>query len=157
MPLHHTPSSSPILNGELVSSSSSEVGTSVAVGAFDVKVNAPEMIAVPEGASAIGRHLLEKTYHGALQGRSVGEMLSAGQPRSGEASYVAIESFSGTLDGRTGGFALAHLGTMHAGGESLQVTVVPGSGSGELTGITGELVIRRENGKHDYTLNYRLP
>jgi hypothetical protein len=140
-----------------VSSSPSEVALSVATGDFDVKINAPEILSVPEGASPIGRHALEKTFHGGLQGRSVGEMLSAGQPRSGEASYVAIESFFGTLDGRPGGFALAHLGTMHAGGESLQISVVPGSGTGALAGIEGELTIQRHDGKHDYTLKYRLP
>jgi uncharacterized protein DUF3224 len=139
-----------------VNAASSNVGASVTVGEFDVKIGAPDRLPTPADASPIWRHMLEKEYRGGLNGRSVGEMLTTGRPQAGEAAYVAIESFSGTLDGRTGGFALAHFGQMHAGGEELRVSVVPGSGTGELTGIQGELLIRREGGKHDYTLNYRL-
>ena len=131
-------------------------GFSVAVGGFAVKIGAPDLIAVPEGASPIGRHLLEKEYDGGLQGRAVGEMLTSGQPQAGEATYVAIESFAGMLDGRKGGFALAHFGQMHAGSEELRVSITPGSGTGELSGIHGELLIRREAGKHYYTLNYLI-
>jgi hypothetical protein len=126
----------------------------VAVGEFDVKIAAPEMIAVPANASAIGRHAIEKAYHGGLNGRALGEMLSAGQPQAGEATYVALESFEGTLDGKSGGFALAHSGEMDAGSEALRIGIVPGSGTGELAGIRGHLTIRREAGKHSYALTY---
>lgn len=139
-----------------MNAASSSAGFAVAVGGFAVKIGAPERVPVPEGASPIGRHVLEKDYDGGLQGRAVGEMLTSGQPQAGEAAYVAIESFAGTLDGRTGGFALAHYGQMHAGSEELRVSITPGSGTGELAGISGELLIRRDAGKHEYTLNYRI-
>ncbi|WP_312847794.1 DUF3224 domain-containing protein [Burkholderia gladioli] len=132
----------------------SDSPSSVATGGFDVKISPPEPVAVAPGASAIGRHAIEKTYHGGLAGHSLGEMLSAGQPQQGKAGYVAIESFEGTLDGRSGGFALAHLGEMDAGSEFLRIGIVPGSGTGELAGIKGQLQIRREAGRHDYTLTY---
>jgi hypothetical protein len=128
--------------------------TFVAVGEFDVKIASPEMIAVPANGAAIGRHMLEKAYRGGLNGRALGEMLTAGLPQQGQASYVALESFEGELDGRSGGFALAHLGEMDAGGEELRVGIVPGSGTRELSGIRGHLVIRRNAGKHHYTLTY---
>lgn len=128
--------------------------SSVAAGEFDVKIAAPHLIDVPPNASTIGRHVLEKTYHGALNGLAVGEMLTAGQPQQGQAMYVALESFEGTLDGRAGGFALAHFGEMDAGSEELRIRIVPGSGTGELSGIRGQMLIRREDGKHYYTLTY---
>lgn len=135
---------------------SSNADSSVATGEFAVKIGPPDLISVPDGASPIGRHGLEKEYRGDLQGRALGEMLTSGQPQAGEATYVAIESFVGSLDGRNGGFALAHFGRMHAGSEELRIDISPGSGTGELFGIRGELLIRREAGKHYYTLNYAI-
>jgi hypothetical protein len=37
------------------------------------------------------------------------------------------------------------------------VSVVPDSGTGELTGIRGELAIRIEQGRHEYAFEYELP
>ncbi|MGK3112736.1 DUF3224 domain-containing protein [Candidatus Pantoea formicae] len=125
----------------------------VATGEFSITLSAPEAV-LHEGAPTSGRHTLSKTYQGGLQGRASGEMLSAGQPQNGQASYVAIESFTGTLGGQTGGFSLAHFGEMDNGSETLKVNIVPGSGNGELTGIRGHLQIRRDTGKHFYTLTY---
>jgi len=139
-----------------MTSASSAADSSIAVGEFDVKIGAPDLIPVPSDAPAIGRHTLEKEYHGDLKGRATGEMLTSGRPQAGEATYVAIESFVGTLAGRDGGFALAHFGQMSAGREELRISISPGSGTGELSGIQGELVIRREAGKHHYRLNYRI-
>lgn len=119
-----------------------------------MKIAPPEMIAVPPNASAIGRHMIEKAYRGGLSGRALGEMLTAGQPQRGEAAYVALESFEGALDGRAGSFSLAHFGEMDVGSEELRIGIVPGSGTGELSGIRGQLSIRREGGKHYYTLTY---
>jgi hypothetical protein len=132
----------------------SEEKSSIATGEFDVKIAPPDRVTVPANAPAIGRHILEKTYHGGLHGRALGEMLSAGQLQQGQATYVALESFEGALDGRSGGFALAHFGEMDAGSEELRIRIVPGSGTGELSGIRGQLHIRREAGKHFYTLTY---
>ncbi|MBN3806499.1 DUF3224 domain-containing protein [Paraburkholderia sp. Ac-20336] len=126
----------------------------VATGAFDVKIAPPDSVAVPAHAAPIGRHVIEKAYHGGLKGQALGEMLTAGKPREGEATYVALESFEGSLDGRCGGFALAHFGEMDAGREALRIDIVPGSGTGELSGIRGQLLIRRESSKHYYTLTY---
>lgn len=128
-----------------------------AVGTFKVKIQAPQAMSSPEGGPAQARRALEKQFEGGLQGSSLGDMLAAGQPQQGEAAYVALESFSGTLQGRAGGFALAHLGVMHAGGQDLRIVIVPGSGTGALQGITGELKLRIEAGTHHYELVYALP
>jgi hypothetical protein len=40
---------------------------------------------------------------------------------------------------------------------NLSVTVVPGSGTGELTGIAGTFAIEIAGGQHSYTLEYTLP
>lgn len=110
--------------------------------------------AAPGGAA---QHRLEKQFSGDLAGTSQGVMLSAGDPSRGIADYVAMETVAATLAGRSGGFALQHNGTMDAGGQKLNIVVVPGSGTGALAGITGSMVIRIENRQHFYTLSYDLP
>lgn len=96
--------------------------------------------------------MFEKTYRGQLQGRSFGEMLSAGEPYQGGAAYAALESFEGTLDGKAGRFVLAHSGEMDNGGEELRIRIVPGSGTGGFMGLRGHMQIRHDAGRHYYTL-----
>ena len=105
----------------------------------------------------IGRWSLDKQYEGDLVAASTGEMLGAGQPASGTAGYVAIEQVTGTLHDLTGTFALQHSGTMNGGDFSLNVLIVPASGTGDLEGITGTLTITQTEGTHTYDLTYTLP
>ncbi len=137
--------------------SQARIPSQLARGKFSVKIGAPETMPAPAGSTAMFRRSLDKRYEGALQGQALGEMLAAGQPQAGEAAYTALESFSGTLDGRAGSFALAHLGLMSAGRQDLRIAIVPGSGLGALAGISGELLLRIEDGVHSYELSYRLP
>ena len=83
-------------------------------------------------------------------------MFSAGDPAAGAAGYVAIETVRGTLAGREGGFALLQRGLMLPGGVTLDYSVAPGSGTGELVGITGTLAVDTSNG-HAWELTYQLP
>jgi hypothetical protein len=127
-----------------------------ATGSFDVK-NAP---LAPDDAltgTSIGRFGLDKQFHGDIEGTSKGEMLGTGDPGKGTAGYVAMEQVTGTLNGRTGSFALQHLGTMDHGKMTLTVTVVPGSGAGELSGISGTMTITIADRKHSYAFEYTLP
>jgi len=111
----------------------------------------------PAPAEGLGRFSIDKQIHGDLEATSKGEMFSGGDPKKGEAGYVAIEVVTGTLAGKHGSFALQHSGTMDQNGLKLSVTVVPGSGTGELKGIAGTFAIHVENGQHSYDLEYTLP
>lgn len=124
-----------------------------AKGIFSVKME-PKSSAPADGLTSFS---MEKQFQGDLVGQSKGEMISAGDYKLGTAGYVAIEHFTGTLDGKSGSFALAQMATMDHGSQSMQVVVVPGSGTGQLKGITGTLVIKIENGQHFYELDYSLP
>jgi hypothetical protein len=64
---------------------------------------------------------------------------------------------TGKVAGKAGRFALQHSGTMDAGGQNLLVTVVPGSGTGELKGIAGTFKIIIADGRHSYEFDYTLP
>lgn len=102
----------------------------------------------------LSRAHLTKTFAGDLIGTSTVDMLAVHLPVEGEftgAAYVAVERFTGSVHGRTGGFVLVH----RAAEDGLRVTVVPGSSTGDLSGLTGEIVINRhEDGSHTYTFEY---
>ena len=127
-----------------------------ATGTFEVKMN-PLPLDDKEADATLGRFSIDKQFHGDLQGGSKGEMLSAGTAMKGSAGYVAIERVSGTLHGRTGAFALQHLGVMNRGAAQLSVSVVPDSGTGQLVGLAGKMNILIEAGKHSYDFEYSLP
>ena len=125
----------------------------VATGTFDVQVQPGN----PELDGSVSRFELSKTFHGDLEGAGAGVMLSAGDPQSGSAGYVAIETVQGRLHGREGGFALQQMGSMLAGSQTLHYEVVPGSGDGELQGITGTLHLTiGDDGTHHVELHYEL-
>jgi hypothetical protein len=124
-----------------------------ASGPFDVKTT-PQAAAEGQGH---GRLALDKTYHGDLEATARGEMLAAQGGVQGSAGYVAIEQVVGSLAGREGSFFLMHRGLMERGAPSLSIVVVPDSGTGGLTGLTGRMDILIEAGKHSYAFDYELP
>jgi len=111
----------------------------------------------PAPAEGLSRFSIDKQIHGDLEATSKGEMFSGGDPKQGVAGYVAIEVVTGTLKGKNGSFALQHTATMDRTGRKMSVIVVPGSGTGELKGISGTFDIQIANGQHSYDLEYTLP
>jgi hypothetical protein len=126
--------------------------TSHAAGTFEVKLTPQPQ----DHRSTLGRMTIDKQFHGDLEGSSQGEMLSAMTTVQGSAGYVAIEKVTGKLHGRSGTFVLQHSGTMTRGAPQLSVTVIPDSGTEELTGLSGKLTIHIAAGKHSYEFEYAL-
>jgi hypothetical protein len=130
-----------------------------ATGPFDVKLapQADDKVGDP----SIARMSIDKQYHGDLEATSKGQMLSAMTEIKGSAGYVAMERVTGTLRTasgvRAGSFALQHTGTLNRGVPELSVTVVPDSATGQLTGLTGKMIINIVDGKHSYDFEYTLP
>ena len=125
-----------------------------ASGTFEVKLS--PQATDDKGDPLLGRMSLDKQFHGDLEATSKGEMLSAGTNVKGSGGYVAIEQVSGTLQGRKGSFVLQHSGTMTRGVPQLSISVVPDSGTGQLTGLTGKMNINIVDGKHFYDFEYAL-
>lgn len=126
-----------------------------ATGTFDVKLSPLEKYNTDDPMLA---HMsVDKQLHGDLDATSKGEMLSAGTSVKNSAGYVAIERVTGTLNRRSGSFVLQHSATMNRGEPSMEINVVPDSGTGELTGIAGSLKIIIDAGKHSYEFDYTLP
>ena len=63
---------------------------------------------------------------------------------------------AGKLAGRNGTFVLQHNATMTRGAPELNVVVVPDSGTGELAGLAGKMIINIVAGKHFYEFEYKL-
>ncbi|MBP0448823.1 MULTISPECIES: DUF3224 domain-containing protein [unclassified Kitasatospora] len=123
-------------------------------GAFEVTAFEPEETDEQPGAT-LGRVRLTKEFTGGLTGSSVVRMLSVLDGAGGPAAYVAVERFTGELDGRKGSFVLQH-SAPGSQGERLAVRVVAGTGAGELAGITGTFELTVDDGGHTYVLEYEL-
>jgi hypothetical protein len=126
-----------------------------ATGTFEVKMK-PEPLSDTTAGTSLSRMSLDKVFRGGLEATSKGEMLSVLDKAKGSGGYVALEQVTGTLDGKSGGFALQHSGTMTRGVPQLTLSVIPDSGTGELTGISGSMTIQIADGKHSYDFAYSL-
>ncbi len=111
----------------------------------------------PAEGPALVRVAIRKKFQGDLDGESAGEGLfcGLGDPEAG-AGYVVSERVTGVLAGRSGTFVLQHGGIMGPDAPPRSFgNVVPGSGTGELTGLRGEMEIARTaEGVHTLALRY---
>jgi len=125
--------------------------TNRASGTFEVKMS-PQ-----EADMSVGRMTIDKQFQGDLVGTSKGQMLMASSDSvKNSAGYVAIEKVTGTLNGRRGSFYLQHNGVMTRGVGELTITVIPDSGTDQLTGLRGKMNIIIAEGKHSYEFEYTL-
>ena len=130
-----------------------------ATGSFTVTMTPEAQAPAIDASLPTSRMGIAKTFAGAMTGTAHGTMLAAGTPGPGQpAAYVAVDQFTGSVDGRAGGFVLLHRGTItRAGDADLSVTIAPDTGTGALAGIAGTLTIEVAGGVHRYDLAYTLP
>ena len=97
-----------------------------------------------------------KTYTGDIDGEAHVEYLMMYR-RDGTASFVGLERFVGRLAGRTGSFVLQRTGVFEGGQAKESYSVVPGSATGELSGLTGEGASSVGHGsEYPFALSYQL-
>jgi hypothetical protein len=101
----------------------------------------------PEEGPPLVRVSVRKRFSGQLQGTSSAEVLIAGRE-----GYLASERVDGVLEGRRGTFVIQHGGV---GGRAFG-HIVPGSGTGELEGLSGEAVFAHDEAGARLTLSYAL-
>ena len=122
----------------------------IANGKFEV-----ELIPQEDSQAPVGRFLINKKYTGDLIGKGIGQMISK-RTESGASVYSAIEEFKGSLQHKKGSFTLFHNGYMSKNHQTLKIIIVEGSGTLELQGLSGTLIIKQEKGVHKYQLEYTL-
>ncbi|GAB3307816.1 DUF3224 domain-containing protein [Epidermidibacterium keratini] len=104
-----------------------------------------------------GYVLMRKEFSGAISGTAYTQFVFAFDEQRG-GTYVAMESFTGSIDGLEGTCNIAHSATATGGDRSHElVIIVPGSGTGALAGIsgTGSIVIDTD-GTHHLNLDYNI-
>ncbi|WP_106237402.1 DUF3224 domain-containing protein [Allonocardiopsis opalescens] len=132
-----------------------------AAGTFAVTSFVPAELAVEPGVSTglpVGVATMEKRFEGEVAGRSATVFTSAFDQASGVGTYVAMESFEGTLGGREGSFNFVHSASTSGSDRADEFfAVVPGSGTGGLAGISGGGGISVDaDGTHRIWFEYRL-
>jgi Protein of unknown function (DUF3224) len=93
----------------------------------------------PEDGPPLGKATLTKAYTGAVEGTGTVQMLACrtgDKPEDG-AGYLAQERVTGTLEGRFGSFVLHHGAIGGPDGGEQYGFVIPGSATGDLTGLKG--------------------
>jgi Protein of unknown function (DUF3224) len=125
-----------------------------ATGKINVKTYEPTPYDQPaEGPALVRIHVVED-FSGDIAGEGVATFLQTTRAED-EASFVGVERVIGTIGGRSGTFVLQDDGTLRGSTVSGSWFVVPGSGTGELTGLRGEGGFTAELGQSaDITLDY---
>lgn len=115
----------------------------------------------PEDGPRLARATVTKVFRGDLEAESTAEVLLCQRDASDLSAgggYIASERVVGRLGGRSGTFVLQHGGLGGAGTAPRTFGhVVPGSGTGDLAGLRGEIEIRVDaDGSHTLTLDYDI-
>ena len=101
----------------------------------------------------VQRTRFAKTFTGEVAGTSVVEAVMYGTPDAAAAAYVGIERFEGSVGDAKGSFVLTHRATILDGQQVAELQILPGTGTGDLAGITGTADLRPD---HTLTLHYEL-
>ena len=129
-----------------------------ATGTFDVADFTAAPVPAPEIKTGlpVGVATMRKTFHGEISGRSETLFTAAFDPASGTGTYVAMESFEGSVGGRPGAFNFVHSATTTGQDRQAEfLTIVPASGTGELAGIRGGGAMTVDpDGTHRLELDY---
>jgi len=110
--------------------------TTRANASFKIESWEEQPLAGATEAPRVTRALVTKSFAGDLEGRSTLEYVLA-YAADGGATYVGMERVEGTLRGRAGSFVLEVRGRFEQGSAETQWDVVPGSGTGGLSGLRG--------------------
>ena len=110
----------------------------------------------PEEGPKLTRAHVRKSFHGDLSGTG-NLMYVMSYLDSGVASFTGFEKFEGSLGGRTGSFVLRHSGFYDGEKAESEYEVVPGSGTHELAGLSGNGGFSAGHAEeHNLTLDYEL-
>lgn len=110
-----------------------------------------------EGGRKLARASVVNEYDGEIEGTGTLEyLLHYDTPTSSR--FIGYERVVGRLGGRSGSFVLHHQGTWDGSTAHGRWSVVPGSGTGELAGLsgTGGFVAKHGEARTPYTLEYSI-
>ena len=130
--------------------------TQHATSTFEVKRWDEQTLNDVDGQLKMTRASVGFAYHGDLEGESAMEYLMLYRSDS-SATAIGLERISGRLNGRSGSFAVESRGGYEDGTATGEFGVVPGSGTGELEGLSGHgKAVSKQDGTTSFTLDYDL-
>ncbi len=107
-----------------------------ATGSFAVKSWDEKPYSEIEGQPKLVRADVVYSYQGDLEGEGKIEYLMC-YSGNNIAYFIGYERVTGRLGGRSGSFVLQHNGTYEGGAVKDTLTIVPGSATGDLSGLQG--------------------
>ena len=125
-----------------------------ATGSFAVKNWDEKPYSEIAGQPKLTRADVVYTYQGNLEGEGSITYLMC-YSGNNIAYFIGYEQVTGRLNDRSGSFVLQHIGTYEGGAVKDAVTVVPGSATGELSGLLGSGSCGGD-GEAVFTLDYEL-
>lgn len=112
----------------------------------------------PDGTPRLARALVTNTFTGGVEAAATDCAYTIAYTGENVGTYTGMELVSGSVDGRAGSFVLEESGTFDPGGTTCRFAVVPGSGTGELAGLSGSGGFTYRHGETSvaYAFDYRL-
>ncbi len=125
-----------------------------ATGTFEVKTWDEKPYDAAEGRPTLTRASVTQSMHGDIEGEGSVEYLMMYR-NDNSASFIGLLRVAGRVGGRSGSFVLQCVGTYENGTVKSSLSVVPGSGAGDLGGLRGEgNFMARKEPRGTITLDY---
>ncbi|MFG2503611.1 DUF3224 domain-containing protein [Streptomyces sp. NPDC048441] len=133
--------------------------TVTATGTFTFSHWDEKPVAGADGGARIAHAAVTNDFTGAIEATGTSCEYTLAYIDETTGAFVGYEFIDGTLDGRRGSFVLEQRGSFGADGTiTCALTVQPGSGAGELTGLggTGAFTARHGETTVPYTIAYAI-
>ena len=125
-------------------------------GRFAIKSWDEKPYSEGDGLPELTKASVEKTFTGDLEGEGHVEYLMMYR-NDGTAAFVGLERITGRIGGKSGTFVLQRVGAFENGEAKENYSVVPGSATGELTGLKGQGDSAVGHGmEHPFELSYEF-
>ncbi|MDQ2904952.1 MAG: DUF3224 domain-containing protein [Chloroflexota bacterium] len=125
-----------------------------ATGTFEVKSWNEKPYSEIEGQPRLTRADVVYAYHGDLEGEGSIEYLMC-YSSNNIAYFIGYEQITGRLGDHSGSFVLQHNGAYEGGAVRDALTIVPGSATGDLSGLQGGGSCGGD-GEATFTLDYQI-
>jgi hypothetical protein len=92
-------------------------------------------------------------YNGDIEGEATIQYLVS-QNGDGKGNFVALEKVTGSVGSRSGSFVFQRIGTFDNGKIKETLTVMPGSGTDELNGLSGQATFEGDQHQERYPITF---
>lgn len=131
--------------------------TKTAQGRFAIRSWDEKPYSEGQDVPKLTRATVTKTFTGDIEGDGHVEYLMMYRS-DGSATFIGLERITARIGGKNGSFVLQRTGVFEGGQAKESYSVIPGSATGELRGLSGDGSSAVGHGMdHPFVLNYELP